>query len=175
MREQWVKIDGFPGYEVSSHGRVGSWLPLGGRGAPPVERRVLKGCTRRRSSGASVNVHVILMSEGRQYTRLVHHLVLGAFGTVREHGQVCRHLDGAATNNHITNLTWGSPLENQHDRRKHGTSGQKLSTVDVDTIRRRHAAGESQTKIADSYGVSQVAISCIITGKSWSWHVTKPG
>jgi hypothetical protein len=43
-------------------------------------------------------------------------------------------------------------------------------TVDVDEIRRRRAAGESQQTIADALGVHQATISRVLRGVHWSTH-----
>lgn len=45
--------------------------------------------------------------------------------------------------------------------------GAKIAPGDVRQIRRRARNGESQTKIAARYGVSQPAISSILRGKTW--------
>lgn len=47
----------------------------------------------------------------------------------------------------------------------------KLTWQQVAIIRTRYASGESQQRIANDFGVSQVAISHIVRGKSWT-HVS---
>lgn len=54
-------------------------------------------------------------------TCLIHHLVLEAFVGPRPQGCECRHLDGNPTNNILTNLVWGTHVENMRDRARHGT------------------------------------------------------
>jgi HNH endonuclease/NUMOD4 motif len=49
----------------------------------------------------------------------VHRLVLTTFRGARPEGKECRHLDGNPSNNSLSNLEWGTPQENQDDRRKH--------------------------------------------------------
>jgi hypothetical protein len=52
----------------------------------------------------------------------VHSLVLEAFVGPRPDGMQCRHFpDRNPTNNRVSNLSWGTPLENANDRRVHGT------------------------------------------------------
>jgi hypothetical protein len=53
--------------------------------------------------------------------KLVHMLVATAFHGPCPPGQECRHLDGNRTHNVATNLAWGTPSENNHDRVRHGT------------------------------------------------------
>jgi hypothetical protein len=43
----------------------------------------------------------------------------------------------------------------------------KLTEADVVEIRRRLAAGESQRKIAASFGITQGPVCCIKTGRTW--------
>lgn len=45
----------------------------------------------------------------------------------------------------------------------------KLTEVQVREIRRRAGEGENQYALGRVYGVSQHAISCIVTGKTWKW------
>ena len=52
----------------------------------------------------------------------------------------------------------------------HGSRGgsSKLDEETVYRIRNRYASGETQTSIAEEFGVSQTMISIIVTGKCWS-------
>lgn len=44
----------------------------------------------------------------------------------------------------------------------------KLTVVDVEAIRRRYSQlGETQTSLATEYGVTQTAISAVLTGRTW--------
>lgn len=59
--------------------------------------------------------------KGKVATRYVHRLVLEAFIGPCPKGMECRHLDGNATNNRLTNLQWGTRAENDADMMRHGT------------------------------------------------------
>lgn len=59
---------------------------------------------------------------------LIHTLVLEAFVGPRPEGAVCCHIDGDPTNNHVTNLRWGSYSDNNHDLVRHGTHFQASKT-----------------------------------------------
>jgi hypothetical protein len=52
--------------------------------------------------------------------RLVHHLVLEAFGPNRPPNSEARHLDDDRTNNQVANLRWGSRSENRRDAVRNG-------------------------------------------------------
>ncbi len=50
----------------------------------------------------------------------IHRLVLDAFSGPCPYGYQTRHLDGNPQNNHISNLKWGTALDNARDRLIHG-------------------------------------------------------
>jgi len=104
----------------------------------------------------------------------VHTLMLETFVGPRPDGMQCRHLDGDKTNNRITNLTWGTGVENQHDRILHGTSSQgekhhyaKLTNDDVLEIRRRAANGELHRVIAADFPVTSSSVQYIVNRRTW--------
>jgi hypothetical protein len=87
---------------------------------------------------------------------------------------VCRHFDGNQANNHVSNLVWGTPRENQNDRIRHGTSNlgerhglSRLKADDVLAIRARAANGESQVDIAKDFFTRQSNISKIVLRQAW--------
>lgn len=72
-------------------------------------------------------------------------------------------------------LFLGTNTDNVIDRDAKGRSaagerhGQRvLSETDVRAIRRRFRCGETQTAIAQDYGVNQTTISRIVLGRSWT-------
>ncbi len=107
----------------------------------------------------------------------VHRLILETFVGPCPEGCEARHLDGTRTNNRIENLAWGTRVENMADRKRHGrdAAGERhfrarLNPAAVREIRRLRNQGLSQQAIADRYGVSQHAISCVLLQKTWA-HV----
>ena len=106
--EQWRNVPGFSGYQASTLGRVRS---LKGRTS-----RLLKGSLLK---SGYYSVH--LYNDDRRVHRPVHILVTTAFHGARPAGLEVRHLDGDSTNNRPTNLAWGTHVENNQDRVKHGT------------------------------------------------------
>ena len=113
--EIWLPVVGYEGlYEVSNFGRIKSLPRNTTRGG------IMKLSTDKR--GVKV---VNLTKDGKQRVRLVHQLVLEAFVGPRPEGiagEDTRHLDGNPSNNHLSNLKWGSTLENVHDMIDHGTA-----------------------------------------------------
>ena len=66
------------------------------------------------------HVNVTLYRDGVTQTPLVHRLVLTAFVGPCPPGQEARHWDDVGTNNHLSNLLWGTPSENGHDKTRNG-------------------------------------------------------
>jgi hypothetical protein len=100
--EEWRPIDGHPGYEVSSLGRV----------------RSPRGLLNLHPNSVTGYLYVAL---GRHTRRAVHVLVAEAFHGARARSQVVRHLDGSRQNNVVSNLAVGTYSENAHDAVRHGT------------------------------------------------------
>lgn len=96
--------------------------------------------------------------------------------------KVCiNHKDGNPLNNAEWNLEWCTPSYNNAQQQRDYSSryGDKnycavLTEKDVDEILRLRATGLSQQKIADIFGVKQITISNILTGRSWAWYTGIP-
>lgn len=103
-----------------------------------------------------------------------HQLVLLAFVGPPPEGHEVRHRDGVSSNNFLMNLTYGTGLENQQDRRIHGTAPigaangrAKLDESKVRAIRTALGRGLNQYDIAAAYGISQSVVSKIHRRESW--------
>lgn len=164
-------VPGFPFYRVSADGKVwgcrarytrkiSDWRPL----SPHPDRK-----------GYLV---VSLRRDGRLRNHLVHRLVLQTFVGPRPAGTQCRHLDGDQTNNALSNLCWGTPLENAADARRHGTQPRgervgsaKLTVDQVREIRRLHAEeGYGLKRLRRIFGVHRTNIRAILRRTAWA-HV----
>ena len=157
--EKWLPVIGYEElYEVSDHGTVRN-------------KRTLK-----------VKAYTLNKEQSRPFMGLwrgnrikifkPHTLVLTAFVGPRPQGLECCHNDGNPWNNHIDNLRWDTPQNNQRDRAKHGTSNRgercaaaKLTEQQVAAIR---ADSRLQREIAADYGVRENTISRIKSGKRWA-------
>lgn len=136
--EVWKPVLGYEDvYEVSSHGNVRVLTRIDARG---WRRKAGMLSPWPRSKGHYLCVTLCLGAT--EIKRYVHELVLEAFDKPRPepHYQV-RHLDGNPLNNRLTNLAWGTPLENAQDRIRHGRSKRPLSPV----CRRGHEYTEANT------------------------------
>lgn len=115
---------------------------------------------------------------GRTKESKVHRLVLEAFIGPCPEGMECRHLDRNPANNAITNLKWGTHLENEEDKQVHGTSNKgerhgnhKLTEFEVWEIKVLYATGDySQSQLAQMFNVGRGCICDIVRGTNWK-HV----
>jgi hypothetical protein len=143
----WQTIPGFPGWVASADGRVMD--AVSGRLAPRASR----------SDSGYERVSV----DGR--TPRLHRLVLFAFRgpppSSRHHGA---HLDGDKGNNHLSNLDWKTPEENEADKKRHGTAPRgrtrkNLSPQKIGKVRASFVKGESVSRIARRYGLHRKTVS----------------
>lgn len=102
MTEEWREPPSYPGFKVSSLGRV-----IGKRGALMKPRPHGRDGTHLAVSIGSKPV-------------LVHHLVLDAFVGPRPVGMQARHLNDDGHDNRIENLRWGTAHENAVDKVRNG-------------------------------------------------------
>jgi hypothetical protein len=114
--EEWRPAPGFPGYEVSSLGRILS-----------------------RRQGREIVLASWVTPKGYHFVRLsrslydvkaeaVHRLVATTFLGPRPEGMEVRHLDGDSSNNRLANLTYGSHSQNVRDTVAHGRHHNAVKT-----------------------------------------------
>lgn len=170
--ERWLPISGFPGYEVSSLGRVRTWRDFRGN---PFGRKTPHILKLRRNKKRGNYLSIDLIRDRKYHRKLVHSLVLVAFVGPKPEGMECRHLDGDSGNAKLSNLAWGTPTQNHADKRCHGTSNAgarnpmaKLTAQDVKSIRELSKSGLSQRLIGNRFGISQAAVSNVISGIRWA-------
>ncbi len=119
MTEIWKQVNGFETYyEVSNTGKV--------RSLPRIRRttfgeRVYGGYEVKPIFNNHGYFVVNLTADKKRSQMPVHRVVLDSFVRTKEHGEVCRHLDGNKENNNINNLVWGTQKENVNDQLIHGT------------------------------------------------------
>lgn len=152
---EWREIADFPGYLVSSDGEV-----MGPRG------NIIR-------SRPKKNGYRLITFPGPVY-RYVHHLVLLAFVGPRPLGLVALHADDDRLNNRASNLSWGTQKQNMADADRNGRllrgedhASAKITQQQMQAIRERCAAGERQADVGACYGLTQPAVSMIVTGRNW--------
>ncbi len=154
----WKKIEGWSNYEVSDCGKV---------------RRIA--CTIRYPQGFDCfykerplrtektrrgYLRVTLSEFNKQKRYMVHRLVALHFSDNPGGRPHVNHIDGNPMNNHISNLEWCTPSENEHHSYKvlgKVNAIRKLTDEQADEIRAQKGLIPS-TKLAVSYGVSKAVI-----------------
>lgn len=175
--EVWKDVKGFEGvYQVSNLGKVRSLdreiTKLNRYG--DIQKFKFKGKELRFNDNGKGYLSVQL---GRRNRRYVHRLVARAFIDNPFELSSINHIDNDTKNNNVNNLEWVTQQENIQHKVRQGRQlkgeeipASKLKEDDVREIRKLLAAGISQSKIADMYGITQTTISDIKRGASWS-HV----
>ena len=106
----------------------------------------------------------------------LHRLLLMTFDRLPITGEICRHLDGDKTNNNISNLKWGTHVENTHDafyihksrvgKRNELHWNSRLSDLQIKTIRAKYNLGSyTKVELGKEYGVSDSYVNRIINNK----------
>lgn len=175
MKEKWKPIPGYEGlYAASDQGRVKSLRRMVRHnygGLKTIPEKILK-------QTIDKYAVVTLSKENQVRNYGVHRLVLMAFVGLCPEGMEARHFpDRNPINNNLTNLSWGSPLENQTDRKFQGTAHKstslrgaacswKLTDRDVEEIREKWRTKKYlQRELAVAYGVNAAYISTIVNHK----------
>lgn len=152
-------IPGYDGYSVS---RDGVMFGPGGRMSPMVAE-----------SG-----HLYILTRQRVGVPgklFVHRAILMAWvGPPPDGKPFAIHGDDDPSNNTLTNLRWGSRLDNAADRQRNGgyqrgeaAVSAKLTEDEVHELRRRHP-GESLRALAGEFGISHTAVRRAVNGATWS-------
>lgn len=123
---RWVPVPGLEeSYEVSDAGEVRSKTRIIRVESPRFQSgfcdKLLRGKMMKCHPDRNGYLYVNLRCDGKSVRWYVHRLVLQAFEGDGPEGYEVRHLDGDKTNNHISNLRYGTRSENMLDRVRHGT------------------------------------------------------
>ena len=145
MKEVWKDIEGFPGYQVSDHGRVRTHNKVTASARYP--RRVWKDRILKQKVGKDKCCRVSLWKDGKEVTVLVHRLVANEFLERNIDTELTvNHKDGDRLNNNVSNLEWMTRADNIKYGFTHGQYKQKAQTImntngKIMTIRSKAALG----------------------------------
>lgn len=155
---EWWEVPSLPGYYASPDGRVRSKHKV--LVAHPVK---------------SGHLLVAPSVNGKQAPAPVHRMVCEAFYGPCPSGMECRHVNGDPADNRADNLVWGTRLDNQRDRLRHGTcntgerNGRAKITADLaKAIYSAAKGGEPRELIAARYGVTPTQVGLIAGGFRWN-------
>lgn len=178
MSEQWRKFPpykgrSFPGYEVSSSGRVRN-----------NKGRILSQQQSRRGDGRLGRVVAALYLHGMRYRVPVGWAVLTAFRGTRPAGKQVSHKNDDQWNNKLSNLAWETPKQNADRRTDNGRTAMgelcgtaKLSDKQVERLRAEYKktmagaipgslfAGDQVRLLAMKYGITPDHVRRIAAGE----------
>lgn len=123
-QERWKAIPGFPGYEISDHGRVRSYWKRVSNGIGKGCRMVLIDNPVHYYSpqvGSSGYVQMVFKKRPAYSNQRIHRLMLEVFIGPCPKGMEACHNDGNKTNNILPNLRWDTRKNNIGDQIRHGT------------------------------------------------------
>lgn len=162
-------VPGFPGYFVT---RKGALFSTRGRLQDGLYRPM-----RPTTDGAGYLRVSATNEHGAEKTLKVHRAVLETFsGPPPTRRHQTRHLDGDKTNNCLSNLAWGLPIENAGDKKRHGTTlagalspKAKATEETVRKIRALYATGlVSQSEIGCLFNLSKATVQRMCAGQTYS-------
>lgn len=141
VSERWKPVVGWESYyEASSLGRI----------------RRIGGKVRAQYTNIDGYKTVSVTGGGARKTLSVHVAVLEAFSGPRPPGLVCRHMDGNPANNTLANLQWGTPSDNNYDKRRHGTDHEANKT----TCLMGHVLREPNLRPAGILNGQRICLAC---------------
>lgn len=160
-------IPGHHGYLVSDDGVIFSYRCNTVEGVPLFRKNAIALKTARGSKREYQ--HVVLHNGKEEFTMQVHQAVMLAFVGSCPSGMQVLHADDDPGNNKLENLRYGTCVENSKDAKKNGRIPRQGSLTDAQVIdaRKRFDAGESQSSIAESFGVALGTICLIVRGKTY--------
>lgn len=163
IAEEWEEVS--LGYEVSSLGRVRSWVA---KGKP---KPLILSATVGSNGRPTVKIH------GQTFA--VHTLVAKVFLGPRPDGMEICHWNDDKMDNRVVNLYFGTHTENCSDRDANGRTAigvrngwARLDDGKVRAIREARIHGNTYQKIGDDFGISRTSASLICRGKAWK-HVAE--
>lgn len=170
---RWLDIPGWETrYEISECGDVRSKdMVVGAKGGATAVRKGRELASVRKSNGYLA----VTLTDGVNRPQIgVHRLVARAFIGECPIGLHVLHGDGDKTNNHYSNLRYGTPAENVEDTRLHGRRryGSQVhnAKLDEDAVRHIRSSSRNSVALAAMYGVSTSHISNVRRNKAWQ-HV----
>lgn len=171
MKEVYKTLIDFPAYRISNKGNIQSRWKRGSYYSEFKCVDIWKELPKHYDGNGYLMVH-LCDGNGRVKSIRIHILVAEYFiGLKPKDKHVVRHLDSNKENNDVTNLAYGTYLENEHDKIENGTwntrrGGAKITPLQVKEIREKLKTA-SQKELAEEYNVSRPTITRIANNKIW--------
>lgn len=135
---------------------------------------IATGNERRAKDDGHEYLRIGLNKDGVCSKHYLHRLLAEAFIDNPESKRTVNHVDGNKRNNSVDNLEWATYSENNQHAHDNGLTKapkahMKLDESDARLIKELKSAGMTNTLMAKLFGVSQVSISQIVTGKTFKY------
>lgn len=179
MIEIWKDIDGHEAYQISSFGNVQrnarKVIVVSKKTGLKSLRTIKSGPSKIFDNGRGYKM-MFSCSDGNRSCLYIHRIVASHFLPNPHNYLEVNHIDGNKSNNHVNNLEWSTREMNRLHAIKnnlvaHGerSGTNKLSKSQVIDILNKHHKNPSlnKTELSKEYGVGDVCIHNIITGKKW--------
>jgi len=166
--EEWRKIEGWDGYEVSNFGQVRSWKVCRRSPLDPLPRPIAPWVL---PNGYH---QVKLKNKGEKCNMYIHRAVMTAFVGSCPKGNEVAHWDGNKGNNTLENLRYATPIENADDMLRHGNrqTGEKHynTKISKETAENIREFVGTHTDAARHFGIRYHTAYIIRTGRHWTCH-----
>lgn len=172
-QRRWLPILGYEGiYEISDDGEV----KMLGRSAERNRFGIMKYPERILRKHLCRGYYAVNLYKDKVHKQFkVHRLVAVAFVDNPNRFTQVNHLDDVKTNNHFSNLSWGTQKDNMRHARNNGKlkfcnqrSGTVISEDLADRIRHVHAKGCKAIWISDLLGVANTTVRHVLSGRTWT-------
>jgi hypothetical protein len=169
---EYRDVPGAPGYRVGDDGSIWCNRKWGFRHDTGWRR--LK-CTPIKNGYPYFSIG---KGNSRGSRRLVSRTVLEAFAGPCPPGmEACHFPDPSPLNNRLSNLRWGTPKENNGDKKIHGTQpigervyGSVITTALAVQLRNEYARGSmTAADLARTHGLNHTTVRQVINGRNWKY------
>lgn len=174
MTTDYRQIERMKGYRFGEDGSAWSCWKVGRY--PVLTDNWRKLATNRLKEGYPI---VRITIDGKPTDHRLHRLILEAFRGPCPVGMEGLHWDDNPLNNCISNLRWGTHLENIQDSKRNGTfrtgSGERhhkaeLTEPEVKEVRRLRSEGYTYPKLVEMFGTTKANLRMIVNRVTWK-HV----
>lgn len=175
MEVEYKIVDGFPHYRIGNNGSL--WSRKLRNGKPGFADKWTQLKPRRGTHYGKPSYYYTIISDENfnQKTVKIHVLVAEAFLEPRPPGAIVCHKDNDPTNNHVSNLKWGTYKSNMEDKIQFGTDpkGEKnpraiLTEDEVPKARILKRMGLTYIELAKVFHTSKSGIRDAVNGKNWT-------
>lgn len=176
-QEIWKPINDYPGYEVSNYGRVRSYKRRGSG------HKTLNPTPKVMNPGTDLYGYKIVRlcnntKRGKMFS--IHRLVGIHFIENPHNLPIIRHMDNNPSNNHHTNLKWGTHKDNMEDMVRSGRQGDNSRHYNITwclvSPEGHPVATQNLTLFCKTYGLDQGGLHKVVRGqrkthKGWTCKV----